>query len=86
MVLQPAYCLFGKPGNEISYLAYVNPLKQVTNRNAFSKGFSTLAHVCSIQESGIILFICLEYMDLCLCKCWSINYLYLNIENSVGKL
>ncbi|XP_023328481.1 glutamate receptor ionotropic, kainate 2 [Eurytemora carolleeae] len=28
MVLQPAYCLIAKPGNEISYLAYVNPLKQ----------------------------------------------------------
>ena len=29
MLLQPTYCLITKPGNEISYEAYVNPLGKV---------------------------------------------------------
>ena len=29
MILQPTYCLISKPGNELSYGAYVNPLGKV---------------------------------------------------------
>ena len=76
MVLQPAYCLIAKPGNEISYLAYVNPLKQVYNIKG--RVYDFLFKYFSVYNF-------LEHLDLCFCECCGINPVHISDKNLVRK-